>query len=295
MKKIFCILCHKVTNPLIYTVNYLSSFTENTILIHVDAKSSLEDFQPLAARNVFFVQNRVRVTWGDYSQIASTLNTLSEALQWNFDYLFLLSGDDLPCQSNQSINDFLHSINKKNLMHFQDARNHYVDPAVRVKYRYPAVCYVRNKSLPEKFEVLAFKLFKGLYITDEFKRHASSITRFYKGTNWFSLNHATVNALMKFVDVNPWYCHLYQQSFCGDEVFFHTLLKQLGVEDFYHDSEKLNDALRYIDWKTGPDFPRTLDESDVPNIKRSGCLFTRKIASDIPYDFFARLIGEGAR
>ena len=290
MKKIFCILCHKVTNPLFYSVNYLSSFAENIILIHVDAKCSLQDFQPLAARNVFFVKNRVRVTWGDYSQIASTLNTLSEALHWNFDYLFLLSGDDLPSQCNQSMNDFLQSINKKNLIHFQDSRNSYVDPEERVKYRYPEVFYVRRKSFFDKVKIIAFKFLKGFFISADFERHASKIAQFHKGTSWFSLNHTTVKAIMIFVDSNQWYCDLYQRSFCGDEVFFHTIIKHLGISDLYHDCHKLNDALRYIDWEKGPNYPRVLDETDFYNINKSGCFFSRKHHSDISFAYFEKLM-----
>lgn len=292
MKKIFCILCHKVTNPLIFTITYLSSFAENIILIHVDAKSSLDDFQSLAASNVHFVQNRVCVTWGSYSQVASTLNTFSEALQWNFDYLFLLSGDDIPNKSNETMNNFLHSINKKNLIHFQDSRNNYVDPEKRVKYRYPDVFYSRRKSIPEKIKILAFKSLRNFFITDVFKKHANKKIQFYKGTNWFSLNHPTVNSVMMFVSLNKWYCDLFQYSFCSDEVFFHTIIKLLGRTDLYHDELKLNDALRYIDWKTGPDYPRVLDESDFANIKNSGCFFSRKHPADLSFDVFDKLLSE---
>lgn len=292
MNKIFCILCHKVTNPLIFTVGYLSSFAENIILIHVDAKSSLEDFLPLTGRNVYFVQNRVCVTWGSYSQIASTLNTFSEALQWKFDYLFLLSGDDLPNKSNQVINDFLLSINKKNLIHYQDSRNNYVSPEKRVKYRYPDACYSRSKTFIDKLKIIGFKLLQHFFVTDNFKRYGNKKIQFYKGTNWFSLNHSTVNSIMTFVSSNKWYCDLYQHSFCGDEVFFHTIIKHLGRTDLYHDSHKLNDALRYIDWKTGPDYPRVLDESDFAKIKNSGCLFSRKHPADFSSNLFDKLLSK---
>ncbi|RVU74609.1 beta-1,6-N-acetylglucosaminyltransferase [Pantoea dispersa] len=292
MKKMFCILCHKVTNPLIYTVNYLSSFAENTILIHVDAKSPVENFQLFSASNVHFVQNRVQVTWGDYSQIASTLNTLSEALQFNFEYLFLISGDDLPCKNNQSMNELLFSIDNKNLVHFQDERNGYVNPTARVRYRYPQFFYIRNKTPFDKLKILAFKFFRFLYISDSFKRHSNKINGFYKGTNWFSLNYLTVKVVMDFIEANPWYCDLYRYSFCGDEVFFHTVIKHLNINDLYHDSVMLNDALRYIDWTSGPDYPRVLDEGDLEKIRGSDCIFSRKHAPDIDQTFFNDVLGD---
>ncbi|HFS2503573.1 TPA: hypothetical protein ACHXK7_003055, partial [Escherichia coli] len=54
---------------------------------------------------------------------------------------------------------------------------------------------------------------------------------------------------------------------CGDEVFFHTLLKHLNVTDIYHNTTMINDALRYIDWTTGPEYPRMLNEKDIEQIK----------------------------
>ncbi|HFS3045376.1 TPA: hypothetical protein ACHYLD_002615, partial [Escherichia coli] len=59
----------------------------------------------------------------------------------------------------------------------------------------------------------------------------------------------------------------YKHSLCGDEVFFHTLLKHLNVTDIYHNTTMINDALRYIDWTTGPEYPRMLNEKDIEQIK----------------------------
>lgn len=47
MKKVYCILCHKYTMALEYSVGYLSSFDNNLILIHVDLNSDIEVFQSL--------------------------------------------------------------------------------------------------------------------------------------------------------------------------------------------------------------------------------------------------------
>ncbi|MDR6295886.1 MAG: beta-1,6-N-acetylglucosaminyltransferase [Pantoea dispersa] len=290
MRKVFCILCHKVTNPFLYTVNYLSSFNENTIIIHVDSKSSFSDFDVFKSNNVIFVKKRVEVSWGRYSQIESTLRVFNEALNFEFDYLFLISGDDIPCMTNESINDLLARIEMRNMIHYQDQRNNYVDPLSRVMYHYPEYFYARKKSFFEKVKIRAFCFIKTFYVSANFIKHSQKIDKFYKGTNWISLNRQTAHELMSFINTNPWYCELFRDSFCADEVFFHTALKQIGVDDNYHDETKLNDALRYIDWTTGPDYPRTLDTSDLDKIKASGCIFSRKISASIPYEFFEKLV-----
>ncbi|WP_227670334.1 beta-1,6-N-acetylglucosaminyltransferase, partial [Klebsiella variicola] len=104
---------------------------------------------------------------------------------------------------------------------------------------------------------------------------------FYKGTNWFSFNRKTVGDVLEFVTNNNWYLNVFEQSLCGDEVFFHTLLKFIGVDDIFHDPEKVNDVLRYIDWSTGPDYPRILNGTDLYRIKKSGCIFARKFTQPV--------------
>ena len=39
--------------------------------------------------------------------------------------------------------------------------------------------------------------------------------------------------------------------------------------------------IRYIDWNSGPDFPRTLNENDFNRMKSSGMFFARKLEKDI--------------
>ncbi|QOE73891.1 hypothetical protein E4W47_08085 [Klebsiella pneumoniae] len=83
--------CHKISNALSITVEYLSSFSENTILIHVDKKSKIEGFYNLLhfnKDNVVFIPDRIDVTWGTYSQIQASLNLFNKALEYDFDYLF---------------------------------------------------------------------------------------------------------------------------------------------------------------------------------------------------------------
>ena len=45
--------------------------------------------------------------------------------------------------------------------------------------------------------------------------------------------------------------------------YIENTLKFIGINDIYHDPSKPSDALRYIDWNTGPDYPRILDNNDI--------------------------------
>ena len=39
--------------------------------------------------------------------------------------------------------------------------------------------------------------------------------------------------------------------------------------------------IRYIEWNSGPDFPKTLDENDFNKMKSSDMFFARKLEKDI--------------
>lgn len=53
---------------------------------------------------------------------------------------------------------------------------------------------------------------------------------------------------------------------------------------------KLNDALRYIDWFTGPDYPRELSVNDLNDIQGKKYFFARKISRSIPSSFFEKYV-----
>ncbi|HDS5346341.1 TPA: hypothetical protein QH304_004113 [Klebsiella pneumoniae] len=293
MKKIFCITCHKISNALSITVEYLSTFSENTILIHVDKKSKIEGFYNLLhfnKDNVVFIPDRIDVTWGTYSQIQASLNLFNKALEYDFDYLFLLSGDDIPCMSNEQINVQLNTIGFYNLIHYQDGRNSFVDPISRVKYVYPDFFFLRNIGIKHRLYKRLFFLLKFLFVSKCFKRNGDKIDGYFKGTNWFGLNRETTIAMMLFINNNEWYRELYYKSCCADEVIFHTAIKHLGREDIFHDENYINDALRYIDWVSGPEYPKILNEEDVDKIKKSNCIFARKFPHDIASELFYKII-----
>lgn len=284
MKVAYCILCHKLTNPLKFTVNYLSGFDSNKLFIHVDLKS---DISPLVEEfkqdNVFFVNDRVNVAWGGVSQVDATLSLLRAAIKEGFDYVFLISGDDIPAVSNGCILEFLGRLKGYEFIAYQDKRFNYVNPHERVKYRYPSCYFKKERSVLEKLQVRAHRLGRrlGLYNNSLYE----SLPELYKGTQWFTLSYTSVSFILNYLNKTPRYRKAFQDSFCCDEIFFHTILKHAPFFiNIYHDAGAYSDCLRYIDWESGPDFPRTLDESDFYRIKESGMLFARKVKTDIDID-----------
>ena len=48
----------------------------------------------------------------------------------------------------------------------------------------------------------------------------------------------------------------------------------------------MNDALRYIDWRSGPDYPKELDLYDINIIRGEEYFFARKISRKLSTLFF---------
>ena len=291
MKKIIAVVCHQVTKPLIHTVTYLSTYNENTIIIHVDKKSNFEDFEFLNLPNVIFIEDRVDVRWGTVTQINATLKLMECANTYQYDYFFLISGDDIPAMSNARINELLSSHDGEEFIHYQDQRNSYVDPVLRVKYLYPAVFFNRDSSLANSLLRNLFKLTKDFfYLNKKYIKNKNNLPKVYKSTNWFTLTKPSVEFIIEYLMNNPSFISLFDKSLCADEVFFHTILKLNKSIKIYENIYSMNNALRYIDWVSGPQYPKVLTENDSDKIIRSNCFFARKIDADADDEFMNTLI-----
>ncbi|MCC3719625.1 beta-1,6-N-acetylglucosaminyltransferase [Rouxiella badensis] len=291
MKKAFLICAHRPSRALSWCVEYLSSFDENIIIIHYDKKSNINDIKELNKDNVFFTSNRVDVTWGGVSQIYATLQLLREALRYEFQYCFFISGEDVPAVSNEKINAILTEGNGANFIHYQDERNNFIDPYERCIYAYPAIFFSRKNDFISKVIKKSYKFIKPIFFKNKsFVKLMKDgyIPKLYKGTNWFSLTYETTSWLISELDNNPYYLKAFDYSLCADEVFFHSLLKTKDNLSLYHDTSKINDCLRYIDWKTGPQFPKLLNISDIESIRASDTFFCRKVDERMNDSDFAK-------
>lgn len=275
MKIAYCILCHKNSRILNETVNYLSK--DNDVFIHVDKKSNINNFNEYK-KNAIILKNRIDVRWGHISQVKATINLLKSTNNKNYDYIFLLSGDCLPLKTNRYINKFL----EKNLpSQYIALDKNFKNLDDRVKYIYNSLYYKKNCNIVLK---VIRKMQDKLKIFPRNKLY-KKLPKLYKGTQWFGITGELKFYILDFIEKNPEYVKAFENSFCCDEVFFHTIVFNSKFRNnIYKPKDNSNicfQALRYIDWSTGPDFPRILNENDFNNIKKSECLFGRKFDENI--------------
>ncbi|MFW1798553.1 beta-1,6-N-acetylglucosaminyltransferase [Acinetobacter nematophilus] len=278
MKYIYGILCHQMTNPLRFLITSLCKNTDLRILIHVDQKSDLNQFLDEFSNysQVDFIQNRINVLWGSYSQIEAALELLKTAQAYDYEYFSLLSGDDIPLQKISNFHLFL----EKNPHEFLDLDRYpkcKLEP--RVKYKHDDCFFNKNRTSKERLKCKwQRKLFKmGLR-----KNDISHLPKLYKGSQWFTLSHNAINYIFEYLTSHPEYVVPFKTSLCGDELFFHTILLNSNLSNKIKSKNNMSESfIRYIDWETGPDFPRTLNESDFDKMKSSGMFFARKLKYNI--------------
>lgn len=277
MIKIFAILCHKWNENLSLTVNYLSSFHENTVLIHIDSKCELvEQFDVLLKDNVKILSTRFDIKWGNINMVNATLALMLESKSLQYDYFFLLSGEDIPVSNNAKINDILESSSGKDFIHIQDERNKYIDPYQRFTLIYPKLAYKKEKNSFEKIYLKLSMIIANKNNAGLIYLHEKCIS-LYKGTQWFTLKKQTVERILDFNQHNPSYLKIFEFSFCPDEIFFHSLVMSLFDPNRFIDKTKVNDCLRFMDWNNGPDYPKLLTKTEIFGLRDKGYFFARKV------------------
>lgn len=282
MRIAYCIITHKNTPILKECINILS--TENDVYIHVDKKINIKEFEEYKNRAKFLTK-RVDVRWGGYSQVEATLNLLEATNCKAYDYIFLLSGDCLPVKSNREIKEFL---NKNNGKQFIAHDIFYKKTDERVKYIYPNFYFNKDKSIKDKVKIKIYNKFRFINKNKLY----SKLPVLYKGTQWFGITGELKEYIFEYIKNNGWYIDAFRNSFCSDEVFFHSIVfNSKYKESIYEPKDKSNicfQALRYIDWKSGPEYPKLLLEEDYDKIKKSECLFARKFDSKIDIEQYRK-------
>lgn len=246
----------------------------NDIFIHMDKKNTLyeESYCSFVAKSKVIHTKRTEVTWGGYSLINAELLLLEEAIKnGDYQYLHLLSGQDLPIKSQ----DYIHDYFKHSDIEFVGIMNDCGNIESRTAYYHLFQEFIgRNRSGIVTFlNKLFLRSQKVLGIRRKIDREIK------KGCQWFSI---TGKCAEYVIDNKGWIEKHFKNTFCCDEVFLQTLLFSSPYKDKINDNVE-NDsnisALRCIDWKRGRPYTFTIDDYDL--LSKSKMLFARKFNSSI--------------
>lgn len=284
MKIAYCIQCHKNTKILRETINLLSK--ENDIYIHVDKKTNIDEFNEYLGK-VIFIKDRVDVKWGNFSQVEATLNMLREVNKYNYDYISLISGDCLILKRDKEIKAILELNKGKEFIGIE--KNFDEEELIkRVKYEYKDIYFKKYNNNIEKI-LIKIQSFMGIVKENIYYEE---LPKLYKGCQWFTITSQLSNYFIEYLDEYPNYKLAFEKSFCSDEIFFQTIVMNSkyssNVYNINIESDDNSMALRYIDWKSGPEYPKILCENDFEKIKNTACIIGRKFDDNLDLDRYRK-------
>lgn len=281
----YIIICHKNPKQINKLINKL--YEENTdFFIHVDKKSTIQK-EIVKLSNVYFVPDPSDIQWGHFSQIECILKSLSTVKEHGkYNYVHIISGQDLPLRSNQEIIQFFKDNESKEFVEYvsipnHDARYGFLD---RVSVYYPKFLTPRTRYI----SALRRRYVKFVMKSSVLKRKLKDVPEsLYKGANWMSITGECMEYILTYVEGHPNYVSFFKHSFCGDEIFFQSIIMNSPFKEHV-----VNDIKRYIDWETGPDLPRTLTIEDEERLQKNGnqCFWGRKFDSEVDNQIIEKVL-----
>ena len=268
-KHAYLIIAHKCDYTFKVLLELLDDF-RNDIYIHMDKKNHFFDETDVKLKKskVYFLK-RKSVTWGGYSQVDTELRLLKLALKnGSYKYLHLLSGEDLPIKSQDTIHEYFDKVSGKEFIHFDNPifKDYY---RVNRYYWFQEIIGRNNTNgFVAKINEICLKL------QDKLKVNRNAEIDFQKGSNWFSITGEFASYI---VDSEKTIKRIFHSTMMSDELFIQTVIinsvfrDSLGTGEFDNDYSKIK---RLIDWKRGN--PYIYRSEDYEEILQSECFFARK-------------------
>ncbi|NTV98923.1 MAG: beta-1,6-N-acetylglucosaminyltransferase [Chlorobiaceae bacterium] len=274
------ILVHKCDDQVVRLIEHLSE--DFDVFVHIDRKAKC---RIVSRKENVFVYSKYNVYWGSYSLILAPLFLLRKAYGKKYDQYVLISGQDVPLKSNREIIEYFSNNRGNEYIEYYELprdiwsgnggldRIHYFHEFSKRRIEGgKAIDWFVNKMQNRIFSVLN-KAMRSI----GFRRNIP--LKIYGGSNWINITHACLCDVLRFLNDHRWYLKKFRYTHCADEIFFQTIILNLQ-----HARNVCNDSLRYVDWASGPEFPRVLRTVDGERIISSNALFARKFDPGIDAD-----------
>lgn len=282
-KHAYLILAHK-SDYVFHTLLKMIDDKRNDIFIHMDKKNRSykpSDIRDSVKESRVYHCKSISCSWGAYSIVKAEYLLLQLATSIDrYSYYHLLSGQDLPIKSQDTIHRFFLENEGKEFVNFDDLHFNYAD-RVRFFYLFQEMLGRRQSFVNRCF--LKMQRIVGVY------RHKN--VRFQKGPQWFSITDDFVRHILS---VYPWVRSLFRYTQCPDELFVQTALYNSTFMDKQFKNPITGYTARHIDWKRG--YPYVFKRKDFDELVNSSDLFARKFDVDTDkriVDMIARKFGRG--
>ena len=284
------ILAHKDPN---FLKRIIKKYSHVNIyfFIHIDNKVNIEEFNEILSKvpNVYLTpnENRVSVKWGGRSLIDAMSVLFRQASNFpiHFSRYQVISGEDYPIGSPESYLNYLQSEKNKNIeiMRIDRELDKESDKRlINLNLHDIGLINPRNYSHPVR---AGLSILLGIVRQFRFSKMRTNLS-IYHGSNWICLTDKAVKYILSFEDRNQDFYESFKWSFASDEVYFHTIIGNSGLEisqplSRQPDLKNYKYANHFIDWNSGKSGPSIISSDHLDSInKLNDIFFVRKINSN---------------
>jgi hypothetical protein len=267
------ILAHKNPHQLLRLIEALQHPAFH-FYIHIDKKKDATPFKSLINKsNVFFIENRTKIYWGDWGTIQATINGFEVIIPKKYDYINVISAQDFPIKSADYIYQYFYKRRGIEFITCDFIEGDWSDVASRIENY-----HLINWRIPGKFRL--GKIISKILPPRVFPFDYKIVGR----ANWFSLTTDAVQYAVEFLKSHPEMVRYFKYCWGADEFIFSTVLYNS------HFKERLRDNLVYVDWGgENIGHPKVLSAQDFDKLKASDKLFARKFDMDADASIFNML------
>jgi len=279
MKFAYLILAHKNPEQVSRLVKAIAD-EHVYIFIHIDRKSHLGVFEDNldGLPNVIFCDEQKKVSWGGFGMIESTIELMRTmyAGEAKPDYVHLLSGQDFPLKSNAEILKFFKENKGKNFLETYTIPSPllYEQGLIRIRYKW----FIEDEGYQRASQLVDIQKERNMI------RPFFDDVQPYNGSQWWSLTNDCVRWLFETCRPGHRFYNFYKYTLVPDEMLFQTMLKNSDWNDSIVD-----DNMRCINWKDGPEYPRIWRNADFDRLIGSGKLFARKFDENVDDEIINKL------
>lgn len=287
MKHAILVTAYKKVNQLIRLIEALND-DDFEFYIHIDKKSSIAeaDIERLRTiKQVKLIDKVYDINWGSYNHLKAFLYLAQQAVKdHKVSYLHAVTGQDYPIKSAKQIKEFF-ELNKG---------KEYLDNSPFPVKGWPGggldrIVYhnLYDKLNPSsKYQGKLIKLLIDIQKAFSIKRKLPvNMSSLYGGSTYWTLTRECISYVFDYMDANPTFAKMFENSFCAEEIFFQTIVMNSPFKD-----KVINNHLRYINWeyKNGS-MPAILDNDDFDGIIKTDAIFARKFDSPVSDHLFEKI------
>jgi hypothetical protein len=241
---------------------------------------------------VTVLQNRVCVTWGDFSMVDATLLLLraARASGEKYDFASLHSGQDLLVRAG------LHEYLQRNVgaIYMASRKIAESDPQNNAwTVSWPKIARNTYEFPYHPFRLMRAGL-RALYARGlNIRQNSLGLPtgwEFYRGSQWMCLPRDVVEYILNYVDGYPEYCDLFRNSLVPDEFFFTTLI--MNSPHAYRVAGYNLTHVKFGQVRSEKNHPTRLTVHNIEEIESSGRFFARKFDERSDSDVIRYFLGK---